>query len=83
MERVKADGIACVTCAAKTLTAEGSICEPWKLGQSNKKGKNGRFVMGRNHTKGTTMRPKLCPHPESIASTGPSAQVLLRKILNR
>lgn len=83
-ERVKADGPACATCAAKTLTDEGAICEPWKLGSSNNSNKkHGRQVLGRNHTSGTTMRPLLCPHPESQASTSQSPQLLLRKLLKK
>lgn len=69
-ESIKADGLACFLCAARTVVARESICEPWKLGQSNKaNGKHKRFVFGRNHTSGTTMRPKDCPHPESKVLT--------------
>lgn len=77
-ERVKADGTACNTCAAKTWSSEGYLCQPHKLGQSN--GKR-RFVLGRMHAKGTTMRPQLCPHPESVVSTTSNAFVMLRKKL--
>jgi len=83
-ERVRADGPACATCAAKTLSTEGAICEPWKLGPSNNSNrKHRRQVLGRNHTSGTTMRPLLCPHPESQVLTTPTTQVLLRRILKK
>jgi hypothetical protein len=81
VELIKADGIACTTCAAKTLTQEGSVCQPWKLGPSNKR-KHG-FVYGRNHKSGTTLRPKLCPHPENKVSTAPSTQSLLTKLFKK
>jgi hypothetical protein len=83
-ERFLADGKACFTCAARTLLANGepSICQPSKLGQSNKKeGKHRRFVIVRRHTTGTTMRPKDCPHPESKVATTSSTQSLLYKIV--
>lgn len=82
VEAIKADGIACNTCAARTLTNEGPVCQPWKLGPSNNK-KKGRHVIGRNHSTGTTLRPILCPHPESKVSTTHSAQVLLKKLLKK
>jgi len=40
-ERVMADSPICFTCAARTRSSEGFVCEPRKLGSSNKsKGKN-------------------------------------------
>lgn len=81
-EFIKADGVACNTCAAKTLTNEGSICQPWKLGPSNNKRK-GRHVIGRSHSSGTTLRPLLCPHPENKVSTTQSTQVLLKRLLRK
>jgi len=83
-ERTMADGIACRTCAARTLTNESDICEPWKLGSSNKKKGQGKsFVLGRNHYSGTTMRPINCPHPDSKTPTTQNAYVVLRKKLGR
>ncbi len=83
-EKIKADGLACYFCAARTVVAMESICEPWKLGQSNKvKGKHKRFVLGRNHTSGTTMRPNGCPHPESRVPTTENSQRLLKKLIRK
>ena len=79
-EKVKADGIACATCAAKSFSLEGPICEPWKLGQGN----TGRkIVFGRTQRTGTTMRPILCPHRESKVATIRSTQAILREQLNK
>ncbi len=81
-ETIRADRPACVTCAARTRSSDGFVCEPWKLGASNNKKKN-RFVLGRNQHTGTTMRPMLCPHPESKVSSTPSTQVALRHVLGK
>lgn len=79
---VMADGAACSFCAAKTPSTEGNVCVPEKLGQSNKtNGKHRRFVIGRNHKSGTTMRPKGCPHPDHKVSTQSSVQSMLYKII--
>jgi hypothetical protein len=81
---VMADSVACSFCAAKTPSSEGNICLPEKLGQSNKtNGKHRRFVFGRSHKSGTTMRPKDCPHPDHKVSTQSSVQSMLYKIVNR
>ena len=59
-ELIKADGIACFLCAARTFSTEGDICLSWKLGQSNlNNGKHKRFVFGRNQKSGTTLRPDM------------------------
>ena len=79
-----ADGSACLYCAAKTLTTEGAICQPWKLGASNNKNKrHKRNIFGRNHSTGTTMRPVNCPHPESKVSTSQGTQVMLKRLLKK
>lgn len=84
IDLVKADGPACVLCAARTLTPHGSVCEVWKLGSSNNEHrKNKRFVFGRNHKSGTTMRPILCPHPDHKVSTTPSVQSMMFKLLKK
>lgn len=83
VEHIKADGPACVTCAAKTLTAEGTICQPWRLGQKNRNYGKTKRRFGVSTGSGTAKRPLLCPHPESQISTTPNTQVLLRKILKK
>lgn len=81
-ELVKADGPACITCAARTPTQQGPFCEVWKLGSSNNyQRRDRRFVFGRIQKSGTTMRPMFCPHPEHTVSTKPSPEALLRKLI--
>lgn len=82
-ESIKADGTACTTCAAKTRCMDGFTCEPSRLGSANIIGKHKRFVMGRNQTSGTTMRPEDCPHKEHKVSTEVNPFVLLRKQLRK
>lgn len=78
-EVIRADGPACMMCAAK----EGLFCVPWKLGPCNKNGRHGRHTLGRNHKAGTAMRPQFCPHPESKVPTTVNTQVALRQILHK
>lgn len=83
-ELIKADNAACFSCAARSFTTDGYVCQPSRLGQSNKiQGKHRRFVFGRNHTSGTTLRPSSCPHPENVVKTTSDAQIMLRKKLGR
>jgi len=79
-DRINATHPACTTCAAKIASSEGFVCQPWRLGQSNN---NSRFVIGRKHSSGTTLRPSLCPHPENKVMITPTAGIVLRKLLNK
>ncbi|MEK7472878.1 MAG: hypothetical protein AAB625_02445 [Patescibacteria group bacterium] len=77
-DRINATNPACTICAAKTISSEGIICQPWRLGQANRKHQN---IIGRNHHSGTTLRPILCPHPDNTVAVSPSPQIILRKLL--